>query len=503
MEEQPVFNVINICMQWMVVLSQGYLLQYFVGSFIESRVWNGRFLKGRQTGLWVMVLYGVLVSGMELVLPEDYGSFRIFSKLMLTVFIVTVLVMAFYKAWSAITVFLIVTFMAVSELCFFIAYMLMTFGSYLTDFWVSLFDEGYFALADTFMNTVVISLTILQFIMYVVFLALTCFFLKKIVKSFREKEYPVQKREMFFILTPGLAGLLLCVLLRLIMITVEDEVPRLLYDRHPPLRWLVPAILFLSLMSILYVVKLFQDMIDLSREKNSRIILEKQIKNMQEHVEEMEHIYSGMRSLKHDMKNTLAVVMQLALGTENAENAELKTYLNELNQTMDRLEMKFRTGNTVVDTLLNMKYHEITRSLPKIQINADRLLFPANLNIQSYDIGVILGNALDNAFEACQKLSAVPGENPYICLSSFQKGKMFFIEIENSFDGKLIRRKHSEFPVTDKEDKKSHGIGLTNIKSTAEKYGGAVDWSVNKNVFMLTVMMKNERRNENEFRLSK
>lgn len=80
----------------------------------------------------------------------------------------------------------------------------------------------------------------------------------------------------------------------------------------------------------------------------------------------MEHIYSGMRSLKHDMKNTLAVVMQLALGTENAENAELKTYLNELNQTMDRLEMKFRTGNTVVDTLLNMKYHEITRSLPKI-----------------------------------------------------------------------------------------------------------------------------------------
>lgn len=278
MEEQPVFNVINIRMQWMVVLSQGYLLQYFVGSFIESRVWNGRFLKGRQTGLWVMVLYGVLVSGMELVLPEDYGSFRIFSKLMLTVFIVTVLVMAFYKAWSAITVFLIVTFMAVSELCFFIAYMLMTFGSYLTDFWVSLFDEGYFALADTFMNTVVISLTILQFIMYVVFLALTCFFLKKIVKSFREKEYPVQKREMFFILTPGLAGLLLCVLLRLIMITVEDEVPRLLYDRHPPLRWLVPAILFLSLMSILYVVKLFQDMIDLSREKNSRIILEKQIK---------------------------------------------------------------------------------------------------------------------------------------------------------------------------------------------------------------------------------
>ena len=39
--------------------------------------------------------------------------------------------------------------------------------------------------------------------------------------------------------------------------------------------------------------------------------------------EEMEHIYSGIRSMKHDMKNTLSVIMQLATGNEETENAAL------------------------------------------------------------------------------------------------------------------------------------------------------------------------------------
>ena len=69
--------------------------------------------------------------------------------------------------------------------------------------------------------------------------------------------------------------------------------PKLLCDRYPILSIIVPAILILSLLSILYVVKTFQNMIVLNREKNSWIILEKQIGSMQEHMEEMEHIYSA------------------------------------------------------------------------------------------------------------------------------------------------------------------------------------------------------------------
>ena len=210
----------------------------------------------------------------------------------------------------------------------------------------------------------------------------------------------------------------------------------------------------------------------------------------------MERVYSGIRGMKHDMKNTISLIMQLAAGKEE----ELQAYLEELNQTMDRLEFRFKTGNTVVDTLLNMKYHEITSTVPDLRMDVEGLQFPEKLFIQSYDIGIILGNALDNAMEACRKLKAKePDAEAFIRISSFQKRELFFLKVENSFDGQLVRRRQEEFPMTEKADRENHGIGLANIKSTAEKYHGTMDFKVNGRVFILSVMMKNERREEDGF----
>ena len=194
------------------------------------------------------------------------------------------------------------------------------------------------------------------------------------------------------------------------------------------------------------------------------------------------------------MKNTVSVIMQLAAGKEEGREKELYAYLEELNRSMDRLEFRFKTGNTVVDTLLNMKYHEITRLVPDLQMDVEELKFPEKLFIQSYDIGIILGNALDNAIEACRKLKAKePDAEAFIRISSFQRRELFFLNVENSFDGMLVRKPQKEFSVTDKADRENHGIGLVNIKSTAEKYLGTTDFKVKGRVFILSVMMKNEK----------
>ncbi len=484
------YDVLNVCLDVIVALGQGYCLQYFLGSFLEGREKDRRI-----NGLLVMAGYGVLRLVLDEILPSDYESIRTVGKMALLFAAIVLLALLFYKGVHAITAFLGITFMAVSELTFFLSYMLLQAGGRLFDVWVWLFGKGYIS-ADTIEGLVQITAGVLQIFFYGVFIVLLYFVLRKITESFRDKDYQVQRTELYFLIVPGLVGLLICVLLRTIMITMENDVPKLLYDRYPILIIIVPVILVLCLLSILYAVKTFQDMIALNREKNSRIILEKQIGNMQEHIEETERIYSGIRSMKHDMKNTLAVIMELA----GKEEEELQTYLAELNQNFDRLEFQFKSGNTVVDTLLNMKYHEAVRTMPDIQIEAEHLLFPDNLLIQSYDIGIILGNALDNAIEACRKLEKnEPNAETFIRLSSFLKGKMIFIEIENSFDGKVIRKRQSEFPVTDKADREAHGIGFANIKNAAEKYHGAVEWSVNNKVFTLSVMLKNERRIENEY----
>ena len=486
------YEVVSGLLEVFSAMFQGYCLQYYFGSFLEGRIRNRR-----TGGLAAAVLYGVLRLGMGFILAKGCTSFWVFIRLAVILCIVSVTALFFYKATGKITLFLGVTFIAVSEMSFFLAHMVFELGNHLFRLWDWCLENGYIQSLKFYNFVVSITLIGNQILFHVIGAALLYFTMRKIVRDYREKDYAIHRTELLFILTPGLTGLMVCTLLRITIDTAENGVPEMLYDRYPSLMVIMPVILLLLLFSIVFGVKLFQDMIYWNREKSSRIILEKQISSLQEHMREMERVYSGIRGMRHDMKNTISVIMQLAAGQEEG----LQAYLEELSRTMDRLEFRFKTGNTVVDTLLNMKYHEIAGAVPDLRMDVEGLQFPEKLFIQSYDIGIILGNALDNAMEACRKLKAKePGAEAFIRINSFQKRELFFLKVENSFDGRVVRKPQNEFPVTDKADRENHGIGLINIKSTAEKYQGTMDFKVNGRVFILSVMMKNERREEDGFR---
>ncbi|MDE6433025.1 MAG: ATP-binding protein [Lachnospiraceae bacterium] len=479
-----------------VVLFQGYCLQYFLGSFLESR-W-----KSRWNGLCVAVLYAAGLYGISRmfnqVLTTGYNGYReAVWKLALSLCILVVLALCFYKAFRLITVFLVVAFQAVADISKYAAVILLAImGDGVVAIWNRCVEKGLFKSDRALMMTLNGSMLAVQIFQYLVIAMLLFISLRKIVRDFKEKDYEIHRTELMFLLIPAAAGLLICVLLRIIIVTLEDNVPEMLYDRYPILVVVLPAILLLSLLSILYGVKLFQDMVYRNKAKSERVILKNQVRSLQEHMEEMERIYSAIRGMKHDMKNTLAVIGQLSM----EEKGELQEYLADLNQTFDRLDMRFRTGNTVADTLLNMKYHEAVRLVPDLEMDVDKLVFPQDLKIHSYDIGIILGNAVDNAVRACRKLKEKePGADAFIRFVTLQKGNLLVLKVENSFDGKLVRRPREEFPVTDKPDKENHGMGLANIKNTVEKYHGTMDYMVKGRVFILSMMMKNERGNEDGF----
>lgn len=491
------FEIVKNMFPIFLCLFQGYCLQYFYGSFLESRMRDDR-----RNRLGIAVLYAVLRIALMWIGPSDMWDYRAAVwKLVLTLGMLSVLAVCFYKAFHLLTVFLVVAFQAVSDISRYTSVILVgELGDGLLELCNRCAERGMFASIKAYDAAAQAGLTVEWIFEYLLIALLLYLPLKKIVRDFREKEYGMNRAELLFILTPAAVGLLLCLLLRIIVITMEDGIPRILYDRYPVLIIVLPAILLLSLLSILQGVRLFQDMICRNRERSGRIILEKQVRSLQEHMEEMERIYSGIRSVKHDMKNTISVIQSLSVRNGGEENGELQAYLSELNRTFERLEVRFKTGNTVVDTLLNMKYYEAVREVPGLRMDADYLLLPQELEIRSYDIGVILGNALDNAIRACRKLKEKEaGADAFIRLSSLQKGKLLILKVENSFDGRLAGRRQDEFPATDKTDKDSHGIGLANIKSTAGKYQGAMDFRVEGRVFLLSVMMKNERRSEDEF----
>lgn len=475
----------------------GYCLWRFYDSFLECRL-NSR----RWAGLLIVFFYiGMLEVSNRLSMPDyerpGYESLRVIGNTALFFFFLLFMAVVFYKGARRMITFLSITFLSVYEIAYLFAYTVWQSSYHLLNSIAlqrmekghlspeGLIDIVYAGGYGTLFLTCLTSILILYGI------------LKNMSGNFRNREYNIRRKELLFLLAPALTGLLICTLLRIIMFIAEQEKTTILYDKYPVLVVIVPVILLLSLFSIPYGVKVFQDMIELHRERSDRIILENQISSMQGHIEEMEHIYTGIRGMKHDMQNTVSVMMQLAAGMAEAGpsdlHADLQNYLAEFRQTFEQLEFRYKTGNTVVDTLLNMKYHEIRHTLPELELDADSLLFSESLHIQSYDMAVILGNALDNAVEACRRLHEKEREaGIFIRLSSFWKGNMFFLETENSFDGELIRKARSEFPETSKTNRETHGMGLMNIKNTAEKYHGAVDWSADGKVFTLSVMMQNK-----------
>ncbi len=476
-----VYGAVNNGILFLIWVFQGYFLQDFYGSFLE-----GRGKDPRRAGFCAAALYVALELCLRLVLWPEYGDRRSVEKQAAALAVAAVLALVFYRALRAVTVFLVITYVAVCETGLFCAASVGEIYYPLSSFWNWCVGRGYITLG-LFERLHIVTYGASQILLFAVAVALPGVVFQKIVHSFREKDRALGRSELFFLLAPGIVSLLICILLQTYIYMTEG----LIYLVSPLLSLIIPAILLLCLLFLLIDVRLFQDMIDRNREKSSRIILEKQVGGMQEHIAELERMYSGIRGMKHDMKNSLTVIQQLA---DSGHSQELREYLSGLSQTFDRLEVYVQTGNAVADTLLNMKYHEALRALPDLRFHAEQLLFPEKLMIQSYDIGIILGNALDNALEACKRLKAAePEAEAFIRLSSFGRGKMLFLEIENSFDGKVVRKRDAEFPDTTKADRRGHGIGMMNIKRIAEKYHGAVEWSVKDRVFVLSVMLKNEK----------
>ena len=90
---------------------QGYCLQYFLGNFLESR------LKSRWNGPSVIVLYVLLRMAVMWVSPPGYEDYKVaVGTLALSLCILSFLALCFYKAFRPVTVFLVVSFQAVSDI---------------------------------------------------------------------------------------------------------------------------------------------------------------------------------------------------------------------------------------------------------------------------------------------------------------------------------------------------------------------------------------------------
>lgn len=207
-------------------------------------------------------------------------------------------------------------------------------------------------------------------------------------------------------------------------------------------------------------------------------IIETNATIIRSHVEEVESIYKQMRGWRHDYKNHIQA-MKAYLELDQLEN--IKAYLNELDEDLMSVDTIIKSGNVTVDAILNSK---LTLAQSREVILNAKAHVPENIKIQDVDLGVILGNLLNNAIEGC--LSIEEPENRFIRVYiQVMKGQLY-ISVTNSMNQK-IKRVGNQYITTKKE--KDHGFGLVRIDKTVEKYEGYINRQFEEGVFATEVML--------------
>ena len=192
--------------------------------------------------------------------------------------------------------------------------------------------------------------------------------------------------------------------------------------------------------------------------KNTKVT-EYQNTLMEQHYVEVENMYRKMRGWRHDYHNHMQV---LAAYLESGQVEKAREFLDEINDNLVKVDTVLKTGNTMVDAILNSKISLMRAK--DIAVDATARV-PGELPMADVDLCVIIGNLLDNSMEACENL---PAQQRFVRIYISVKETHLYMVFTNSA-GKKQAKVGKIFASTKGS---GHGFGLTRVDELVEKYGG-------------------------------
>lgn len=186
--------------------------------------------------------------------------------------------------------------------------------------------------------------------------------------------------------------------------------------------------------------------------------MEQQIGFQKEKYEQLSQSYRNNRRLIHDVKKHYYSIQ------EYIHRNNLQGLLEYTHSAIDDLEstyVKYNTGNLVIDSLLTNydTVYEANHIHFSVHLNVDCGQIP----IKDYDLCIVLGNLLDNALQANDKIEILERE--------------VLIEIETTENSKFRIHSENPLPEHDFDVQKNilhHGYGLENMKKVVSENHGFV-----------------------------
>jgi hypothetical protein len=205
--------------------------------------------------------------------------------------------------------------------------------------------------------------------------------------------------------------------------------------------------------------------------------IEYQNKILDKQVEEVQNIYLTMRSWRHDYHNHL---QKLKAHIMMDQIKEANLYLNELEIDLDKVNQLVESGNVNLDAILNSKLSLADKNNININYKAK---VPKKLTTSDIDLCVLIGNLIDNAVEACQKIT---DKNPrFIRLYIGIFKQQLYISVTNSTN-EVIKKLDDQYITTKRGN---HGHGLKRINNIVDKYDGYINRQNEPKVFVTEVLL--------------
>lgn len=227
--------------------------------------------------------------------------------------------------------------------------------------------------------------------------------------------------------------------------------------------------IFLLLYEMYRVAKEYARSSQLDRENQLLAVESRRYMELRSYLEQTRH-------LRHDFRQHLHVISGL---TEAGRLDELKSYLSQYESELSDARPTLCV-NAAVDALAGHYDYEARKQ--GIQIEW-KLELPKLLPLPEADLCTILGNLLENALHASQKLP--PEERQIKVLARMLSPAMMGLMVENRYDGVL--KKQGGVLHSTKHD--GQGIGLVSVETAVHRYHGNLTVETGGNVFRANVLL--------------
>ena len=184
------------------------------------------------------------------------------------------------------------------------------------------------------------------------------------------------------------------------------------------------------------------------------------------------------RQFRHDIINDMLEIKNYSV---KHEYDKLEKYIDStLGAITDISKRSFDVGNDIVNTIINF-YMQPIKNDYNVEVSG---YMGSAIEIAERDLCTVCANLVKNAVEAVSMLDSG------IIIFDVEQGNQYLsIMVENTYSGNIITDKEGKL-VTQKEDKKNHGIGINNVKRIVKKYKGRYETEIDDKSYRVKVFLK-------------